>query len=138
VDGARIASDAEAEGILGSADFDPARELVLPTGRARAAAAAFESRVDVKDWRPDRIAMDVRLSEAGFVVVSDAFDPGWQAWVDGRRSEVLRANLAFRAVEVPAGEHALKLRYVPPGLVAGGAASLAALAGLLPLLRRRA
>jgi len=138
VGGARIASDTEAEGILGSADFDPARELVLPTGRARAAAEALESRVDVRDWRPDRIAMDVRLSDAGFVVLSDAFDPGWQAWVDGRRSEVLRANLAFRAVEVPAGEHALKLRYVPPGLVAGGTASLAALAVLLPLLRRRA
>ena len=138
VGGARIASDAEAEGIIGSADFDPTQELVLPAGRARAAAAAFESRVDVKDWRPDRIALDVRLSEPGFVVLSDAFDPGWRTRVDGRRSEVLRANLAFRAVEMPAGEHALELRYVPPGLVPGGIASLAGLAVLLPLLRRRA
>jgi hypothetical protein len=96
VGGARIANGAEAEAILGSADFDPTREVVLPSGQPRAAAAAFESQVEIRDWRPDRIALDVRLTEPGFVVLSEAFDAGWQAFRDGRRSEVLRANLAFR------------------------------------------
>jgi uncharacterized membrane protein YfhO len=65
------------------------------------------------------MALDVDLSAPGYVVVVDAFDPGWRARVDGREAEVLRANVAFRALAVGAGRHAIELRYRPRALVTG-------------------
>lgn len=49
----------------------------------------------------------------GFLVVNDCLAPGWTATVDGVSSELLRADYAFRAVPVPAGEHDVLLRYSP-------------------------
>ena len=37
--------------------------------------------------------------------------PGWRASVDGREAEMYRANYAWRAVFVPAGEHVVEFNY---------------------------
>ena len=43
----------------------------------------------------------------------DAHYPGWQATLDGEPVELLRANLNFRGVAVPAGSHQIEMRYRP-------------------------
>lgn len=55
----------------------------------------------------------------GFILLRDAFAPGWSAKVDGTEAPVLLAEGMFRAVPVPAGSHTLTMRYWPPGLTAG-------------------
>jgi uncharacterized membrane protein YfhO len=73
-------------------------------------------------------------------VLADTWYPGWQATVDGVPTEILRANHAFRAVRLEAGEHTVEMAYRPPVVLVGGAVSLTALillvAGLL-LARKR-
>ena len=49
----------------------------------------------------------------GFLVVSDALAPGWTARLDGKPAPLLRADLAFRAVPVPAGRHRVEMHYNP-------------------------
>ncbi len=49
----------------------------------------------------------------GYLVVSDTIAPGWTARVDGRPAPLLRADLAFRAVPVPAGTHRVEMLYTP-------------------------
>jgi hypothetical protein len=49
----------------------------------------------------------------GFLVVSDALAPGWTASLDGRPAALLRVDMAFRAVPVPAGTHRVEMRYDP-------------------------
>ena len=39
--------------------------------------------------------------------------PGWIAEIDGKASHILRADVLFRAVEVPAGRHHVVFRYAP-------------------------
>jgi uncharacterized membrane protein YfhO len=51
--------------------------------------------------------------------VSDTYYPGWQAYVDGKRVPILRANWMFRALELPAGAHTVEMRYEPTGQTAG-------------------
>ena len=52
--------------------------------------------------------IDACLNEDGYVVLLGAWYPGWKAYVDGREVDVLKANHAFKAVKLPAGEYRVK------------------------------
>jgi hypothetical protein len=75
--------------------------------------------------------------EGGFLVLSDAFDPGWHTQVDGQPATLLRANLALRAVRLSGGPHQLRMTYSPPTVWLGLAISAAALAALATARARR-
>jgi hypothetical protein len=64
---------------------------------------------------------------AGYLIVDDAWFPGWRATVDGRETSVERANVHFKAVWVPAGAQTVVLTYEPESLRRGMLMSLAAL-----------
>jgi hypothetical protein len=49
-------------------------------------------------------------------VFVEQYDPGWNAWVDGKAAPLLRANLLMRAVPLPVGSHRIELQYRAPGL----------------------
>jgi uncharacterized membrane protein YfhO len=82
----------------------------------------------IVDDRPDRVRVEATLSEPGYLVLLDSFDPGWQVTVDGRAAPLLRANVAFRAVALAAGTHAVEFLYRPASLERGIALSLLTLA----------
>ena len=77
-------------------------------------------------------AANVRMRQAGVVVLSASFDAGWTATVDGRPQRTEMVAPALVATAVPAGTHHVVFRYRGwrdyPLLFALGAASLAALA----------
>jgi len=135
---ARVADGPEALDAILDERFDPRREVVLPEGPARESAVGFEGGSRIVARRPDRVRIEARLSADGYVVLLDDYDPGWSARVDGRPAPVLRADVAFRAVSVPAGLHQIEMVYRPRALPWGGAVSLLALAaGLSSLLVAR-
>ena len=76
--------------------------------------------------------------EAGVVVLLDTYFPGWVVEVDGQERQLLRANYAFRGVEVSAADKEVVFRYAPARLTWGlGLACLGlALALVLALLPR--
>jgi hypothetical protein len=119
VGGARVADEREAFETLAAPMFDPAAEVLLPKGRPRTAPKPFvgSSRVELLDH--DRVRLDVSASAPAFVVLADAYDPGWRATVDGRPTPVIRANVAFRAVAVGAGRHVVEMAYRPRALLRG-------------------
>jgi Bacterial membrane protein YfhO len=53
----------------------------------------------------------VAVSEGAWLVYADAFYPGWHATVDGRDAPIAEANLAFKAVWLPSGDHSVELSY---------------------------
>src|SRR5262245_7833085 len=81
------------------------------------------------------ISVSVQASRRAALVVSDV--PGdlrsWRARVDGRSVPLVRANVAYLAVPIEAGSHAVRLDHRPRGLPAGLAISLMAL-GVLAVL----
>jgi hypothetical protein len=69
--------------------------------------------VDLLEDSPDQLVVRTHSAEPGFLVIADTFYPGWQASLDGAPRPIYPANVAFRAVAVPAGEHTVSLRYRP-------------------------
>ncbi len=88
---------------------------------------------------PQRMVISTSASQPALLVQTDSFYPGWQATLDGEAVPLLRADLLFRGVAVPAGEHTVELRYRPPLIRAALLVSPLALLGLLGLCfwRRR-
>ena len=125
----RVAPVGQGWRALLAADFDPARTVVLPSGPVLDSDATGSARI--LDLRPDRSEMEVTTDAAAYLVVVDAYDPGWLATIDGRPAPVLRANVAFRAVEVPAGTHRVRFVYRPRSVTLGVAVSALATAAAL-------
>lgn len=75
-----------------------------------------------------RVRVEVRLRPA-LLVFPAGYDPGWQASIDNRQTELLCADAISRAVLVPPGDHEVSLTYLPNRLIAG--AAVTAFAGLV-------
>jgi len=87
---------------------------------------AVASEAKITHYAPERVEIVTRSDADGFLVLTDGFDPGWRAKVDGRPVEVFVADHAFRAVALPAGEHSILFFYDPPAVKIGLAISLLA------------
>lgn len=61
----------------------------------------------------DRIVLAVDAVTDGWLYMADTWYPGWQADVDGTKTDIVRANYAFRAVPVQAGRHTVMIEYQP-------------------------
>lgn len=60
---------------------------------------------------------------AGYLVLLDAWAPGWSAYVDGAATSIARADAVMRAVPLSSGRHTVVFRYETPGLRLGAALS---------------
>jgi len=72
-----------------------------------------ESNVKIVSYQRNSVTLEVETPEHGVLVLHDIYYPGWEASVDGERRPVLRANLLFRGVEVPAGKHRVEFAFRP-------------------------
>lgn len=124
----------EALAHMRAADFAPTVEVVVeeqggfvpgsPTG-------AGSDQVQVLEYTPERVEVAVDLAAPGYLVLTDAWYPGWRAWIDGEEVEVLAADLLFRAVALDAGRHRVVFTFRPSSLGVGAGVSLLAGIGLL-------
>lgn len=96
-----------------------------------------EPSVVVKEFRRNGYRLALRAPRAGLVYMSESYFDGWKARVNGRPAQILPANYAFRAVEVPPGEVEIEMSYRPPGFNVGLAVSLAAAVALAVFARQK-
>jgi len=80
----------------------------------------------------DNILVHTECPSEGLLVLRDSWYPGWIAFIDGKRTPILRINGCFRGVIVPAGAHSVRFVYRPILVYIAGAMSL--LASLLVIL----
>ncbi len=122
-----------------SQPIDPYTCVVVEVDEVPPPLRAGEGSVSFRRLSASRLEVQATMSAAGVVVVSEAYDPGWRARVDGVPARVYPCDLALMAVMIPAGEHVVDLVYRPPGWDAAVAACCAALVagGALLLTGRR-
>ncbi|MCU0241786.1 MAG: YfhO family protein, partial [Vicinamibacteria bacterium] len=117
-------------------DLDLRREALIVASDWQAAKPAppatpsNQMRVEMIDRARNRIRL--RAQGPGYLVVTEGWDRGWTAAVDGRAAAVLRVNHVQMAIAIEDGNHIVTLRYRPRGFVWGVAlAVLAALAAIV-------
>ena len=118
---------------MANAGFDPRRVLYLPLSARQEVIAtnACEAEVLSSEFSTREAVIQVKSPKPSWVVIAQAFYPAWKAYVDGKPTKILPANHAFQAVEVPAGQHRVELRYEDRAFEAGAVGSGLTLAGCL-------
>jgi hypothetical protein len=123
-------SDARALAAITAKDFDASAVVYLPEWAQPQITASNRTPATVTNIRfsPQRVEADVDSSGAALVVISQTYYHLWRASVDGHSVPLLRANVAFQALEVPPGRHHIKLLYTDNKLLVGALLSALSLA----------
>jgi hypothetical protein len=147
VDRSRLATGNAARRLLRDGGIDYRREVLLESelavgDRPEASASATPGDATILRYQDERVDIETVAPGRRLLVLTDTWFPGWTATIDGRDVPIVRANVAFRAVSVPAGRHLVAFEYRPASVrtgawISGIALAIAALAVLSGLVPRR-
>ena len=107
-----------------SENFDLRKEIVLEKD-PKIKLKKTSGNVDILKYSPNEIDIRANSSTDSLLFISDNFYPGWIARVDGKNTQIFRANYTFRAILLPKGEHMVKFIYEPESFRNGIYLSLA-------------
>jgi hypothetical protein len=69
------------------------------------------NKVDIVNYSENKIVLNVETSVKGLLVLTDNYYPGWKATIDGKNSEILRADYSFRGLVVTPGKHIIEFTF---------------------------
>ena len=72
------------------------------------------------EYGPNKLIYKASLKTNSLAVFSEIYYPkGWKAFVDGKESEIVRANYILRALELTPGDHEIEFRFEPDSYYIG-------------------
>ena len=116
--------------LLSGTGFDPVREVVLDREIPVSQTHQLKATAKIVRYENGRVTIATSADNEGILVLADSYYPGWRAFVDGREELIRKANLFFRAVPLPAGNHTVEFRYEPSLFTVGLVISVATLTAL--------
>src|SRR4030095_1357350 len=94
--------------LINQAEFDHhGAKLPIIGGRDGATVT-----IDYSDT--NRIELKTQNANQGYLVLSEPYSRGWDAFVDGKRTPVNRVNYVLQGIPVAAGGHKVEFKYRPP------------------------
>ena len=93
-------------------EVDPTQTVLVENAPADAAPRPAGT-VRILSYANTEIVILADSQAGGYVVLNDIWQPWWFVQVDGAPAELLRANVIFRAVAVPAGRHIVRFDFRP-------------------------
>ncbi|KAF0137612.1 MAG: hypothetical protein FD152_332, partial [Xanthobacteraceae bacterium] len=94
----------------GISDARPSANVLTP---AMQALMRSPGKAEITAWRPDRVEIAVEARTSTVLTLHEPWYPGWEVEVDGVRKPLLRSDVLFRGVEVPAGKSKVVFTYRP-------------------------
>ena len=119
---------------LTAPSFDPRSSVILNIQDDYTFPVHYKDRdrCEITRYTPAEIALSVDHKEPRVLVLSDTWDPGWKAFVDGERVPVFQANLTFRGIILyQPGRHEVIFKYDPFSFRLGTMTALATLLGTI-------
>lgn len=123
--------------IDGETDFDETKLFIYYHPINDAGIMERQQNV-MKDVRVDnnRISGSVVCEDREYLFLSVPYSKGWTAYVDGQKTDILRANVGFMAIPLEGGAHSIELKYITPGLRTGIICSLLSLGTIIVICFR--
>lgn len=120
-------------------DVDPRHTVILESGtpvtstlpgsiEAALGGGPRTESVKAITYAPDVVELTVKATAPGWVVLTDAYHPGWQATLNNNPVTIEPAYYAYRAVKVDTGDHTIRMTFSPISWQIGRAISLISLA----------
>lgn len=82
--------------------------------------------IKLTDYHPNHLAYQAKGRTEQLCVFSEIYyQPGWNAYVDGKLTPHYRANYVLRAMRIPAGEHTIEFKFEPQHYFIGEKISMA-------------
>lgn len=109
-------------------DLDTRKAAVVNKSEFNIGSFAFDSSASVSllEHNPNYLKYESQSDADGLVVFSEIYYPkGWVAMIDGKESQLLRADYVLRALNVPSGKHTIEFRFQPKAYTIGNKISTA-------------
>jgi hypothetical protein len=106
--------DGAAIDLLNRDDFDPRTTAVLELGSDLLALSGSSKRGEagrIVEASPGRLVLEVAPQDAGLLVVSQPFYPGWQARVEGVEVPVRRVDYLLQGIPIGPGPQRVELTF---------------------------
>jgi hypothetical protein len=105
--------------------WDPNQTALISSELPKALPqSAIGPTVKIISYEPNRIELSSQATNDSLLVLSENYYPGWYAYVDGQKTDLLQVNYAQRGVIVPAGGHQVRFVYRPWSVIVGLSISL--------------
>jgi hypothetical protein len=119
---------------LGAVDLHNIALLQAPLPEAlEPVSGAAPEQADVLSYGENSFTLQVNAQRKALLVVSEIFDPGWKASVDGSSAPILKVDGGLRGVIVPQGRSTVVFRYLPWSYAAGATLSAATWLGAIAI-----
>ena len=112
-------------------DFDPRETVLLEDDAAlfgpsknRPLKGQPPGKATITSYRPDEIVIHTDSKESGYLLLSEAFYPGWKSSVDDRPVKIFRGNYLFRVLKIPRGKHVVRFVFDPYSIKVGAGITL--------------
>lgn len=134
----RVSTNQEMVAKLLDSKIDLKKEVIILSKDKSANMQEGPIRAEAKllSYGPNKVVLESNSDNDALLYLTDTYYPGWRAYVDGKETKIYRANLAFRAVVVPAGKHKVVFKYVPMSFYIGLMLTLFGVALCIWLWRR--
>jgi len=67
----------------------------------------------------DDVEIEIENSSIGILIINDLFYPYWEAYDNGRQTDLFRVNCIFRGIRLEPGRHIIKMKFNNPKLTVG-------------------
>ncbi len=126
----KIVADADSE-IIGLTHFNP-KHVVLVDARFSSyvkdltPSGDTTGTITMKSYEPNDLLYTSQSTTQKLAVFSEIYyKDGWDAYIDGKPSDYIRANYILRAMIIPAGTHTIEFKFEPRSYAIGEKISLA-------------
>ena len=78
------------------------------------------ARIDLTEYLPNHLTYISHAQSPQLAVFSEIYyDAGWSVYIDGEKSEYIRADYLLRAMVIPAGDHKIEWKFEPKSFFIG-------------------